>query len=98
MEELRPIMVDRLVLRLLNLGKLKPSDFTARKGGAVHIKDDARKTVLVEYQSMKRKQTVEHTATGRKVPYGLLPHLQARLLARVLRGDVKTYIPCLIRG
>ncbi|MBS1262692.1 MAG: CRISPR-associated endonuclease Cas1 [Calditrichaeota bacterium] len=95
MEEFRPLMVDRLVLRLVNRGQVRHRHFTRRKGGAVLMDDDTRKAVLAAYQEMKR-QPVEHAVTGRKLPLGLVPHLQARILARTLRGEGPGYVPHLI--
>jgi len=96
MEELRPVLADRLVLTLINRQQVAPGDFVARPGGAVHLTDEARKTVIVAFQ--KRKQdAVEHPMLRQQVPLGLLPHVQARLLARHLRGDIEEYVPFFYR-
>jgi CRISPR-associated protein Cas1 len=95
-EELRSAVADRLALSLLNRRQLAPADFEARPGGAVSLTDSGRKTVVVAYQERK-KEEVPHPVLGRKVPLGLVPHLQARLLARHLRGDLAYYPPFLIR-
>lgn len=92
MEELRPILADRLVLTLINRSQLTERDFDPRPGGSVNLTESGRKTVLTAYQS--RKQTeVSHRVVGQSVALGLVPHLQARLLARHLRGDSETYLP-----
>jgi CRISPR-associated protein Cas1 len=92
MEELRPILADRLALSLINRCQLRPKDFDERTGGAVHLNDAGRKTVLVAY--LKRKQEeVGHPVLGQQVPLGLVAHVQARLLARYLRGDTELYAP-----
>jgi CRISP-associated protein Cas1 len=96
MEELRAPLADRLVLTLINRGQIKPDDFVDRPGGAIHLTEDARKTLLAAYQKRKQEE-ISHTLTGTKVPYGLLAHIQARLLARHLRGDVPTYQPFIQR-
>jgi len=96
MEEFRPILADRVVLTLVNRQQVTPADFASRPGGAVHLTDDARKTVLIAFQ--KRKQdAVEHSMLRQQVPLGLLPHVQARLLARHLRGDIEEYVPFFYR-
>jgi len=96
MEEFRSAISERLTLTLVNRRQLKASDFEERPGGAVFLNDSGRKTVLIAYQ--KRKQDlVRHPVLGRQVPLGLVPHLQARLLARHLRGDMEVYLPFLIR-
>jgi CRISPR-associated protein Cas1 len=96
MEELRPVLADRLVLTLINRQQVAPGDFVARPGGAVHLTDEARKTVIIAFQ--KRKQdAVEHPMLRQQVPLGLLPHVQARLLARHLRGDIEEYVPFFYR-
>lgn len=95
MEEFRPL-ADRLALSLVNLGQLKGNDFILSEAGAVRMKDDARKTLLVSYQ--KRKQDVlEHPFLKKKMPVGLLFHTQTLLLARFLRGDLDGYPPMLWR-
>lgn len=96
MEELRAPLADRLVLTLINRGQIKPDDFVDRPGGAIHLTEDARKTLLAAYQKRKQEE-ISHTITGSKVPFGLLAHVQARLLARHLRGDLSTYQPFIQR-
>ena len=95
MEEFRP-MADRLALTLVNRGQLTEKDFEARPGGAVYLSETGRKTVLAAYQQRKQEE-IGHALLQQPVPVGLLPHIQARLLARVLRGDVEGYLPFLIR-
>jgi len=97
MEELRSPLADRLVLTLINRGQIKPGDFTERPGGAIYLSEDGRKIILTEYQKRKQEE-VTHSIVGSKVPLGLIPHVQARLLARHLRGDVPSYQPFILRG
>ena len=92
MEELRPVLADRLVLSLVNRRQLRPKDFEKREGGAVHLNETGRKTLIVAYQKRKQEE-VGHPVLGQKVPIGLVPHVQARLLARHLRGDAELYVP-----
>lgn len=90
MEELRPFLADRLALSLINRRQISPEGFKTTETGAVSMDDATRKAVLTAYQ--KRKQeTIEHPYLGEKVTIGLLVHLQARLLARHLRGDLDAY-------
>lgn len=96
MEELRSVLADRLVLALVNRRQLTRDDFVEREGGAVTLTEKGRKTVLVAYQQRKQDE-VQHRVLGKKVPLGLVPHVQARLLARHLRGDVEDYLPFLYR-
>ncbi|HUS39137.1 MAG: type I-C CRISPR-associated endonuclease Cas1c [Pirellulales bacterium] len=92
MEELRPVLADRLVLSLINRQQVKAKDFTTSESGAVVMNDKARKTVLAAYQ--KRKQeTLRHPFLDETITLGLLVHIQARLLARLLRGDLDAYPP-----
>jgi len=93
-EEFRPILGDRLALTLINRGQLKPRDFESADSGAVTLTEDARKTVLTAYQERKRDE-LHHAFTDEKVPIGMLPSLQAQLLARHLRGDLDGYPPFL---
>lgn len=92
MEEFRPVLADRLALSLVNRRQLTANDFTVEAGGAVVLKDDARKAVLVAWQERK-KEELRHPFLGEKVTLGLVPHLQAQLLARHLRGDLDGYPP-----
>lgn len=96
MEELRVPIADRLVLTLINRSQIKPDDFMERPGGAIHIKEDARKVLLAAYQKRKQEE-ISHLIVNSKVPFGLIAHVQARLLARHLRGDVPTYQPFIQR-
>jgi CRISPR-associated protein Cas1 len=96
MEELRPAVADRLTLTLVNRGQLRKDDFEEHPGGAVYLSESGRRTVIVAYQKRKQEE-VEHRVLGRKTPVGLLPHLQARLLARHLRNDLPHYPPFLMR-
>lgn len=96
MEELRGVLADRLVLSLVNRRQVRRDDFVIREGGAVHLTDTARKEVLVAYQRRKQDD-VQHRVLGKKIPLGLVPHVQARLLARHLRGDVPEYLPFVYR-
>ena len=96
MEELRPAIADRLALSLVNRGQLQRDDFEEHPGGAVYLNETGRRTVLVAYQKRKQEE-VEHRVLDRKTPVGLMPHLQARLLARHLRNDLEHYPPYLMR-
>jgi len=96
MEELRAILADRLALTLINRQQVTRKDFTEKPGGAIHLSDEARKTVVVSYQKRKQDE-VQHDVVNEKVALGLVPHVQARLLARHLRGDLKEYPPFLYR-
>lgn len=90
MEEFRPVLADRLVLSLINRRQLAPRDFLVEEGGAVRLTDEARKAVLVAYQERKKDELV-HPFLNEKVTLGLVPHIQAQLLARHLRGDLDGY-------
>lgn len=92
MEELRPVMADRLALTLVNRGQLKARDFRIDEGGAVSLTDDGRKTVLVAWQERK-KRDLRHPFLGEVMPMGLVPHAQALLLSRHMRGDLDGYPP-----
>lgn len=90
MEELRPVLADRLVLSLINRQQVTGSDFVVTESGAVHMDEKARKTVVVAYQKRKEDE-LRHPFLGEKMAIGLLPHVQATLLARHLRGDTDAY-------
>ena len=92
MEELRPVLVDRLALSLVNRRQLRATDFETRDGGAVMMTDEARKTVLTAWQERKKEERL-HPFLAEKVPFGLVPFVQAQMLARHLRGDLEAYPP-----
>jgi CRISP-associated protein Cas1 len=92
MEEFRAYLGDRIMLNLINLRQLTKSDFEIRESGEVRMSDAARKTVLTAYQKRKQEE-ITHPFLDEKMTVGLLPHIQARLLARYLRGDILEYPP-----
>ncbi|ODT20269.1 MAG: subtype I-C CRISPR-associated endonuclease Cas1 [Kaistia sp. SCN 65-12] len=92
MEELRPVLVDRLALSLINRRQLRARDFSRSDSGAVLLTDDSRRTVLSAWQERKREER-QHPFLEEKAPLGLVPYLQAQLLARHLRGDLDAYPP-----
>ena len=94
MEELRPCMADRFVLTLINNRQVKASDFLHMESGAVLLTDEGRKTFLKNWQE-KKKETLTHPYLGEKLPWGMIPYIQALLLARYLRGDLDAYPPFL---
>ncbi len=96
MEELRSVVADRLALTLINRRQVTAGDFDEQPGGAMRLTDDARKRVIVAYQKRKQDE-VSHPLLDRRAPLGLIPHIQARLLARHLRGDLDSYPPYLTR-
>lgn len=94
MEELRPVMADRLVLTLINTRVIRREHFTRQESGAVLLNDNGRKAVLSAWQSRKREE-LTHPYLKERMVWGLVPHVQALLLARTLRGDLDDYPPFL---
>ena len=94
MEELRPCMADRFVLTLVNNRMIKPEDFQVQDSGAVLLTDDGRKKFLKAWQERKR-DALTHPYLNEKMSWGLIPYVQALLLARYLRGDLDAYPPFL---
>lgn len=92
MEEMRQLLVDRLVFTALNRRQLQPQHFTQRPGGAYELNEEGRRTYLSLWSEARRRPW-PHRHLGRKIPAALLPFIQARLLARHLRGDTAHYIP-----
>lgn len=90
MEELRPVLVDRLTLSLINRRQISAGGFRITESGGVEMDDKTRKAVLVAWQERKADE-LTHPFLGEKVTLGLLPLVQARLLARHLRGDLDAY-------
>jgi CRISP-associated protein Cas1 len=91
MEEFRPF-ADRLALTLINRGQLRERDFVVREGGAVSLDGDARKAVVVAYQERKQ-EVLQHPLLAEPLPMGVVPLVQARLLARTIRGELAAYVP-----
>jgi len=91
MEEFRP-WADRLALSLVNRGQVVAKDFVQREGGGVSLEPEARKAVVVAYQERKREE-LTHPLLAQSVPLGLVPLVQARLLARAVREDAAPYVP-----
>lgn len=92
MEEFRAYLGDRIMLNLINLKQVTRHDFEIRESGEVRMSDDARKTVITAYQKRKQEEIV-HPFLGERMTIGLLPHVQAQLLARYVRGDIPEYPP-----
>ena len=96
MEELRPVLADRIALSLINRRQLSARDFETSMSGAVKLRDDARKTALVAYQERKKDELI-HPFLKETTTLGLVPFVQATLMARRLRGDLDGYPPFLWR-
>lgn len=92
MEEFRAYLGDRIMLNLINLKQVTIEDFEFRESGEVRISDKARKEILSTYQKRKQEE-ITHPFLGEKMTIGLLPHIQAQLLARYIRGDISDYPP-----
>ena len=90
MEELRGVFADRFVLTLINNRVLTPKMFEERENGVTWLTEDGRKAVVAAWQERKR-DTLSHPFLGEKIFWGLVPYVQALLLARHLRGDLEEY-------
>jgi CRISPR-associated protein Cas1 len=93
-EEFRAVLADRLALTLINRGQLGPRDFDEREGGAVMLNDSGRRAVVTAWQERKQEE-ITHPLLGIKVPIGIVPFVQARLMARTVRGEMDGYLPYL---
>lgn len=96
LEEFRAPVVDRLALRLINRRQIRPDHFERFAGGSCSLTEEGRRIVIGAFQERKLEE-VRHIAAARKLPLGLVPHVQARLLARHLRDDLPAYPPFLAR-
>jgi CRISPR-associated protein Cas1 len=96
MEEFRAFLADRTALSLLNRRQIQGGDFRTEDAGGVFLKDDSRKIVLTAWQERKSDE-ITHPFLDEKMTVGLLPHIQARLLARHIRGDLDAYPPFLVK-
>lgn len=91
-EELRTSFADRLAFALINRKQITKDSFEERPGGAVLLNENGRKTFLEAYQKRKQEM-VPRPLFEESIPFGLVPHVQARLLARHLREELETYVP-----
>jgi CRISP-associated protein Cas1 len=96
LEEFRAAWADRFVLTLINRRQIQLNDFISEASGAVRLTDDARKNLLTAYQERKQVE-IMHPYLEESVPIGLLPHCQALLMARHIRGDMEFYTPFMVK-
>jgi len=96
MEELRPLLVDRFIVTLINNRQIKGDDFIASESGAVEFTENGKKLFLTEWQNHK-KEEIKHPYLKEKIQWGIVPYVQALLLARYIRGDLDGYPPFLWR-
>lgn len=94
MEELRPIMADRFILTLVNMKIIRKEHFEKQKDGAVILNETGRKIFFTSWQNHK-KEIITHPFLKEKIEWGLVPYVQALLLARTIRGDLEEYPPFL---
>lgn len=92
MEELRSVYADRFVLTLINKKMVTAAGFTRKENGAVLMDDDTRRTVIKHWQERKQEKII-HPYLNESISWGLVPHAQAMLLARTIRGDLEQYPP-----
>jgi CRISPR-associated protein Cas1 len=94
MEELRAVIADRFVLTAVNTRAVSSEDFTERENGGILMTDECRRKIISSWQE-KKKEVITHPYLKEKIAWGLVPHVQALLLARHLRGDLDAYAPFL---
>ncbi len=92
MEEFRAYLADRLILSLINKKQVKKSDFSTFEGGSVDMQERAKKIIITAWQKRKQEE-ITHPFLKEKVHIGMLPHIQAMLFSRFIRGDIKQYPP-----
>ena len=92
MEEMRPVMGDRFVLTLINRKVISADDFVRKENGAVFLNDEGTRRLIAAWQE-KKQEKIQHPFLEEKMQWGLIPHIQAKLLARLLRDDIDQYPP-----
>lgn len=90
MEELRSVFADRFILKLINNRIVNKNDFEIQENGSILLNENARKKFLSNWQDRKR-EIITHPFLEDKISWGLVPFIQAQLLARFLRGDLEEY-------
>ena len=93
-EEFRAVYADRFVLTMINKKIVNESDFIKKENGSVIMTDDARKEFLKHWQN-KKQEVIKHPFLNEKVEWGMIPYVQALLLARYIRNDLDEYPPFL---
>ena len=96
MEEFRPMLADRLILTLVNRRQIAAREFVVRDGGAVEMSAVARRSLVAAWQERKQEE-VTHSLLAQTTRVGMLPYLQARILARVIRKELESYVPCVLK-
>ena len=96
MEEFRPFLADRFVITLINRKQVQADDFITRPGGAVEMTDAARKRTIAAFQERKQERR-QHPYLDQESPIGRFASLQAKIMARHIRGDLEHYVPVLIK-
>jgi len=91
-EELRSVYAERFVLTLINRKMIAKTDFSKMENGAILLHDDGRRKLLTQWQSRKQEEIV-HPFLNERIPWGLVPYVQAMLLAKYLHGDLDAYPP-----
>ena len=95
MEELRAYMVDRLAITLINRKQIDSKGFEEKENESVLLNEKGRNIVIEVWQKRKQEEII-HPYIDEKISIGLLPYVQAQLLARYIRGDIEEYPPFLI--
>lgn len=90
MEELRSVLADRLVLTLINRRQVEARGFIMQDGGGTLLEEKTRRAIIAAWQ-LRKQDEIEHPILGERIPVGLIPHAQALLLARYVRGGLDTY-------
>ena len=92
MEELRAVFADRFVLSCINQNIMTEDLFKKQESGAVEMTDKGRRVFLTNWQKRKQEE-IRHPFLKEKIPWGMVPYIQALLLARTVRGDLSSYPP-----
>ena len=92
MEELRAVYADRFVLTCINQKTILPKHCEKQESTAVLLTEEGRRAFLEAWQ-LRKQQVIQHPFLKEKIPWGLVPYVQALLLARTLRGDLERYPP-----
>lgn len=89
MEEFRPLIADSAVLSAINTGMVAPSDFITGPAGCA-MNDTARKALIRAYE-LRLDQMITHPVFDYRCSWRSVVRVQAKLLAKVLRGEIPSY-------
>ena len=95
MEAFRPLVVDSIVIRTANEGRLSPDDFTQTPDCCL-LSPQGKRSFIKTYEQ-RIDELITHPVFGYRLSYRRIFTLEARLLGRFLTGELPSYNPLTTR-